>query len=153
VDQFIGDDIPDVEVKNRALEVIRAGLPDVLFIHFPDVDRTGHATGWMSPGQLQVVTLADGLVGEIVGALNSGGYLSNTLLIVTADHGGEGTTHLTDIPQNTTVPWLAVGPRVPAGVILNRTINMYDTAATVLYALKLPMPPEWDGQPVLEIFK
>jgi arylsulfatase A-like enzyme len=29
---------------------------------------------------------------------------------------------------------------------------MYDTAATALYALNMPIPSTWDGQPVLEIF-
>ena len=153
VDQFIGNDVTDMEVKNRAVEVIQAGLPAVLFIHFPDVDKAGHSTGWMSPGQLQTVTTTDGLISQVVVALEGGGYLNSTLLIVTADHGGHDMTHGSDSPEDTTIPWLAVGPGVPAGVILTSPITTYDTAATALYALKLPIPEGWDGQPVLEIFK
>jgi arylsulfatase A-like enzyme len=45
-----------------------------------------------------------------------------------------------------------VGPGVPQGVTINRPVQTYDTAATVLYALDLPIPENWDGKPVLEIF-
>lgn len=153
VDKFIGQqDATDTEVKNQAVELIKAGLPNVMFVHLPDVDRTGHDRGWMSPEQLQAVAVADSSIGEIVAALEGGGYLPSTLLIVTSDHGGHDGIHGTDSPEDTTIVWLAVGPGVPAGVTLSSSINTYDTAATALYALNLPIPGEWDGKPVLEIF-
>ena len=153
VDQLFGADMGDTEIKKRAVEIIQTGLPNVLFIHFPDVDRVGHAVGWMSPNQLQSVTFVDGLIGELVTALESGGYLNRTLLIITADHGGHGRSHGDDSPEDRTIPWLAVGPGVRAGIILTSNINTYDTAATALYALKLPLPEVWDGTPILEIFQ
>jgi hypothetical protein len=152
VDQFISSDTSDITVKNQALQVIRAGLPNVLFIHFPDVDNVGHAAGWMSPGQLQMVTIVDGLISEIVTTLREGDYLDRTLLIITADHGGHGTGHGEGLPIDTTVPWLAVGPDVPAGYTLTGPIMTYDTAATALNALGVPIPDTWDGRPVQEIF-
>jgi bisphosphoglycerate-independent phosphoglycerate mutase (AlkP superfamily) len=153
VDTLFGADMHDPEIKDHALEIIRAGLPHVLFLHFPDNDRVGHASGWMSPNQLQAIAFVDNLIGEILAALDSGGYRNNTLLIVSADHGGHGFSHGDDSPEDRTIPWLAVGPNVPAGVTLTQPINTYDTAATALYALKLPIPSNWDGQPVMEIFK
>jgi arylsulfatase A-like enzyme len=102
---------------------------------------------------LYAVNYVDGLIGEIVAALESGGYLHNTLLIITADHGGHGFKHGDDSPEDRTIPWLVVGPGVPVGVTLTSSINIYDTAATVLYALDLPIPEHWDGQPILEIFQ
>jgi len=106
----------------------------------------------MSVNQLQAITFVDSMVGEIVAVLESGGYLNSTLLIVTADHGGHGTRHGDDSPEDRTIPWLAVGPGVRPGILLTQTINTYDTAATALYALKLSVPEGWDGKPVLEIF-
>ncbi|MBE7468653.1 MAG: hypothetical protein DPW09_25360 [Anaerolineae bacterium] len=153
VDQRFGADMHDSDIKEHALEIIQAGLPHVLFLHFPDTDRVGHASGWMSPNQLQAIAFVDNLIGEILAALESGGYLNTTLLIVTADHGGHGFNHGDDSPEDRTIPWLAVGPGVRVGVTLTRPINTYDTAATTLQALKLPIPPNWDGKPVLEIFK
>ena len=152
VDKLFGANVGDTEIKEHAVEFIEAGLPNILFVHFPDTDKVGHTFGWLSSNQLQSVTFVDGLIGELVAALENGGYLNSTLLIITADHGGHGQGHGDDSPEDRTIPWLAVGPGVPQGVILKSNINTYDTAATALYALDLPIPENWDGQPVLEIF-
>lgn len=153
VDYLFGVDAHDPEIKDQALELIEAGLPNLLFIHFPDTDRVGHAYGWMSDNQFYAITFVDGLIGEIVAALENGGYLANTLLIITADHGGHGFDHGDDSPLDRTIPWLAVGPGVPQDVILYGHINTYDTAATAAYALNLPIPDKWDGKPVVDIFQ
>jgi phosphopentomutase len=153
VDDFICADAHDTEVKEQAVELIQAGMPNVLFIHFGDTDRVGHIYSWMSPNQLQSIAFVDGLIGEIVAELEGGGYLNSTLMIITADHGGHYFTHGDDSPVDRTIPWLAVGPGVRNGVTLVDTINTYDTAATVLYALSLPVPEWWDGRPVMEIFE
>jgi hypothetical protein len=153
VDNFLHAGYTDAQVANQAREVIREEMPQVLFIHLPDVDSAGHMTGWMSPGQLLAVTHTDKLVGEIISELAAGDHLQNTLLIITADHGGSGTSHGSDSPEDTTIPWLAIGPGVPAGQSLTSTISIMDTAPTALYALHLSIPDEWDGKAVLEIFE
>ena len=153
VDTFIYAGYTDQQVTDQALELIAAGLPDVFFVHLPDVDSAGHLTGWMSTAQLSTLELTDSLINNIVTALADGGYLENALLIVTADHGGSGFRHGSDSLEDMTVPWLALGPRVSPGRTLTSNISTVDTAATALYALNLPIPPEWDGQPVLEIFE
>lgn len=152
VDSFIHPGYTDRQVVNQSLEIIKIGLPDILFIHLPDVDSEGHATGWMMPGQLQTITLTDGLIGEIVNALQKQDVLKNTLLIITSDHGGSGLSHGSASAEDVTIPWLAIGPGVPAGERIERDIVVYDTAATILYALGLPIPDVWDGQAVDEIF-
>jgi phosphopentomutase len=153
VDELFCADAHDTELKEQAVELMQAGMPDVLFIHFPDTDRVGHEFGWMSPNQLQSIAFVDGLIGEIVAELEGGGYLSSTLMIITADHGGHDFGHGDDSPEDRTTPWLAVGPGVPTGVTLAGDINIYDTAATALYALGLSIPERWDGRPVMEIFE
>jgi hypothetical protein len=142
----------DGQVVNHALPLIEAGLPDLLFIHLPDVDSAGHTVGWMSRFQLIVISRTDGFIGDLIAALEAGDYLDQTLLIITSDHGGVDRRHGSDSPEEVTIPWLAVGPGVPAGVILESDIVGYDTAATASYALHLPLPDTWDGRPVLEIF-
>jgi hypothetical protein len=153
VDKLSCADVHDPDIKDQAIEFVEEGLPDVLFIHFPDTDRVGHAFGWMSDNQLYAIGFVDSLIGEILAALESGGYLDSTLLIITADHGGHYSGHGDDSPLDRTVPWLAVGPGVPQGITLTSAVNTYDTAATALYALELPIPETWDGQPILEIFQ
>jgi len=152
VDILVGADLDDGTVESRVVEVIEAGLPQVLFIHFPDTDRVGHEYGWLSLQQLQAISFVDGLIGEIVAALGQGGYLDSTLLIVTADHGGHEKSHGDDSPEDRTIPWLAAGPGVRPGTFLTTNINTYDTAATAADALQLELPGNWDGRPVVEIF-
>jgi len=153
VDEVIGGDAHDPEIKDGAIKVIEAGLPDVLFIHFPDTDRVGHAYGWLSPNQLFAVTFVDNMISEIVESLKKEGYFERTLLIITADHGGHDKVHGDDNPEDLTIPWLAVGPGVRSGVIISQPITTYDTAATTAHVLKLPRPEKWDGRPVMEIFE
>jgi len=153
VDNYIYAGFTDRQVVNEAVTVIETSMPDLLFIHLPDVDSAGHALGWMSLGQLLALNLTDGLIGEIVAALETQRYLNQTLLIITADHGGSGFKHGSDSPEDMTIPWLAVGPGVPAGITLQSEIVTYDTAATALVAFGLPIPETWDGQAVMEIFE
>lgn len=152
VDNYLLAGFTDQQVTGQAISLIQAGLSAILFIHLPDVDTQGHSAGWMSAGQLQTITLTDEQIGKIINALDVGGYRDSTLIIVTSDHGGTGASHGSDSAEDTTIPWLAVGPTVRAGVTIERTIIIYDTAATVLHSLGLPIPEQWDGQPVLEIF-
>jgi predicted AlkP superfamily pyrophosphatase or phosphodiesterase len=123
----------------------------VLFIHFATTDDMGHVYGWLSPEQLSVVYRADEALGQLLDALDAKGLRDETLLIITADHGGHDKTHGSSMPEDMTIPWIASGPGIQAGE-LTQSIYTMDTAATAAYALSLPIPAEWDGVPVLEAF-
>ncbi|MFC1976180.1 alkaline phosphatase family protein [Chloroflexota bacterium] len=152
VDNYNYAGFTDRQVVNQALPMLQTGLSDILFIHLPDVDTFGHASGWMSTDQLTTISATDTMIGEVVVELAAHGHLESTLLIITTDHGGKGFKHGSALPEDITIPWLAVGPGIPAGLDLQSQVMVYDTAATALYALELPVPPTWDGRPVLEIF-
>jgi arylsulfatase A-like enzyme len=123
----------------------------VLFIHFATTDDMGHVYGWLSPEQLSVVYRADEAIGELLDALDAKGLRDETLLIVTADHGGHNSTHGSSRPEDMTIPWIASGQGIQAGELTTPIYTM-DTAATAAYTLGLPIPTEWDGVPVLEAF-
>ncbi|MDM8528006.1 alkaline phosphatase family protein [Anaerolineales bacterium HSG24] len=142
----------DIQITTNALNQIEAGLPNVLFIHLPDVDSAGHLTGWMSKMQLWTLEATDSYIGAIILALEQHDYLNRTLVIITSDHGGVGRKHGADTPEETIIPWFALGPNIKQGLELNEPLFAYDTAATAAYALGISIPPEWDGQPVLDIF-
>jgi predicted AlkP superfamily pyrophosphatase or phosphodiesterase len=146
-----------VYINDRDLVVADGLIADfpqdfgLLFVHFPLVDGMGHEYGWMSAEQLSVAFRADEALGNILAELDARNLRENTLLIVTADHGGHDTTHGTKRPEDMTIPWIASGPGIQPKVLTTQVQTM-DTAATAAFALGLPLPPEWDGVPVYEAF-
>jgi hypothetical protein len=133
---------------------ILADFPDdfgVMFVHFPTVDWMGHEHGWLSSDQLSVARRADKSIARLLAELDSRGLRDETLVIISADHGGHDTEHGSTQPEDMTIPWVITGPGVVTGQ-LKTAIHTTDTAATAAWALGLPLPAEWDGLPVLEAF-
>jgi arylsulfatase A-like enzyme len=111
----------------------------------------GHSYGWLSPQQLSVLFRADQALKQLLDELDRRGLRAETLIIVTADHGGHASTHGSNSPEDMTIPWIASGPGIQPKP-LTSTIHTMDTAATAAFALGLPLPAEWDGVPVYEAF-
>lgn len=139
-----------ISLETMAIEEIRKGF-DVMFMHFPDGDLAGHADGWLSNEQLLAYKLDDKSLGLLIEVLISRDLYDDTLIIITSDHGGHDTTHGSDIPEDLTIPWVISGPRIVRSELATQVYTM-DTAATVAFALGLPIPSEWDGIPVYEAF-
>jgi arylsulfatase A-like enzyme len=123
----------------------------VLFIHFGITDGMGHSYGWLSPEQLSVIFRADEALGRLLAELEARNLRGETLIIVTADHGGHSTTHGSSSPEDMTIPWIAAGPGIQPKQ-LSTVVHTMDTAATAAFALGLDIPAEWDGVPVYEAF-
>ena len=146
--EFIND--RDVVIAARVAELIPQGF-DLMFVHFPTPDWMGHEYGWLSPEQYSVLFRADEALQTILNTLDENEMREDTLIIVTADHGGHDTTHGSRQLEDMTIPWIIAGPGVHH-MVLSINVNTTDTAATVAWALGLPLQPEWDGHPVLEAF-
>ncbi len=146
MDVFVGGTRSDADVAEQAVAQLYTGV-DLLFVHLPDVDLSGHATSWMSATFLDKVAKADAAVGRIMGALPE-----NTTLIVTADHGGHGSSHGTTDRLDMTIPWIVAGPRIRPGYAITGPVSTLDTTATAAYVLGLTLPADVPGKPVLEAF-
>ena len=146
----------DAGVGAAAVKLIEERRPDLLFVHFPGADAAGHAAGWDSPEQLAAIAAIDAHVGALLAALERTGLRPGTVVIVTADHGGEGRGHGAGSAASARVPWLVAGPGVRAGLDLARTgqppVRLEDTAATACWLLGLGPPEYFDGRPVREAF-
>ncbi|MFQ5994441.1 MAG: alkaline phosphatase family protein [Acidiferrobacterales bacterium] len=146
---------PDLSAAGVARQFERIWMQqhyDLVFIHIREPDRVGHLWGWMSGPYLRAVTVADQAVREIVVTLKRARTWGKTLLVVTADHGGSGRQHSTQgRHEDRTIPWIAVGPGVPASKTLNRPVYIYDTAPTVLAFLGLRLGSDVDGRTIEEV--
>lgn len=93
---------------------------DFTFVHFHEVDTTGHASGWLSPEYLAAVTAADTQLDRILDAVAADADLAaRTVVIVTADHGGVGLFHSDPaLADNYTVPLFVWGAGVDASADL-----------------------------------
>ncbi len=150
LDNFVFVNDRDTVLMQRLLDEFPQDF-GVLFIHFGITDGMGHSYGWLSPQQLSVLYRADEALGQLLDELDARGLRSETLIIVTADHGGHESTHGSNSPEDMTIPWVASGAGIQPKP-LTTLIHTTDTAATAAFALGLPIPPEWNGVPVYEAF-
>ena len=140
-------------VDELAAEVVNAVASmdlRLMFVHFGEPDGAGHREGWMSEPYLAQVGRVDAALGQILDALEAKGVLSETLVIVTADHGGHEKTHFLDIPEDRFIPFILNGPGIAAGRVLCEQVRTMDAAATALDFLGLPIDIAADGRVVSE---
>lgn len=88
------------------------------FLHLGLADATGHAKGWMSAEYLAAVETLDHLVGTVLRTIRRHESLEETVVVLTADHGGvPGTKDHGDTGRlaNYQVPFVIWGAGVDQG--------------------------------------
>ncbi len=87
----------DLEVATEAATYFAQNDPDVMFLHFDDVDHAGHGHGFAItvPEYRAAIEDVDAHVGTVIEALEQRPNYPNEdwLVLVTTDHGGIGTSH------------------------------------------------------------
>ena len=115
------------------------GLPDFTFFYMGIVDEIGHKYGWMGPEYMEATRFSMDIAGEIAALLPE-----DTLLVVTADHGGIGRSHGSDAPECMTIPLFfyhrGLAPQELEGA------SIMDIAPTVVPLLGVAPDPEWEGR-------
>lgn len=136
----------DAEVAERAVVLLRSGDPDVLFLHFDDVDHAGHATGFspFNADYLTAIAKVDGHLGTILEAITARPRADDEewLVVVTTDHGGFARGHGGQRPSERRIFFIAHGPGIQPG---ERSPGPGHTAVppTVLRFLGVPIDEEW----------
>lgn len=141
------------KVSEEAARYLEKEKPELTFVHFSDPDEAGHSAGWLSERQKRAAQTSDACLGTLVQALERAGTLDDTLIIVSADHGGHNHNHSGALACDREIPWIAHGPNVRRGYLIRSRISTMDTAPTALTALGLPVPPGITGRPIKEIFE
>ena len=152
-----GGKTTDQLVTDQAVTMIQEHQPQVLFVHLPDTDSFGHKCGWGSAEQIKAIENADTQIGRLLEALDQKHLREQTLVIVSADHGGAGWSHGADDERSRHIPWIATGPGVRENYDLtlqaDLTVNTEDTFATACWFLDIPLPGGLDGKPVTAVKK
>ncbi|MBC8040618.1 MAG: alkaline phosphatase [Opitutaceae bacterium] len=152
-------------------ELLKKQQPNIVFIHFADPDTTGHQYGVNSPEKMQALADCDQALGVIRAAIAAAGIADSSVVILTADHGGHDRTpeenedrakrgqshqpgtHGSADTADVVIPWVAWGKGVKSGVTVTAPVVQYDTAATALWLLGLPVPESFWGRPVVSAFE
>ncbi len=146
----------DSLVSATAARWIATSRPRVLFVHLPLLDAVGHSKGWGSAEQVAAAATLDRAFADVLRAIAHAGLQDSTLVIVSSDHGGAGTTHGGTDPRSLLIPWVCAGPGVKQGFDLTRVRELHvrteDTFATAAEWLGLALPKPIGGKLVHEAF-
>ncbi|GEM_PF-522266 len=118
-----------------------------LLLHFHEPDTAGHSSGWSTnPTSAYAASLkaVDTQIARVIEMVeNSPTLQGKTAIIVTADHGGHGTTH-GDMsnPLDYTIPFYVWGPGVTAGG------DLYAMNPASRTSPGTSNPPYTGGQPI-----
>lgn len=152
-------------------EVVTKLKPNLCFIHFADPDVTGHQYGVHSPEKLEALANCDAALKTIYEAIATAGLADSSVLILTADHGGHDVpkeevekriaagrppspgTHGSAETSDVVIPWIVSGPTVKKDFNISAPVITYDTAATALWLLNVPIPENFWGHPVTTAFE
>ena len=94
-------------VAGDAADYIVRTKPNLCFIHFTDPDTIGHISGWGSPEQLKAFADTDAALGVVLKAIRKAGIAKESVIIISADHGGHDRGHTKGTPEDMHIPWIA----------------------------------------------
>ena len=137
----------DGNVAKEAVRCLTEENPDVLFLHFLDVDHAGHQFGFAPTCMMYVDALKtlDGYVGNVTAAIHARPQLKHEswLIIVITDHGGIRRGHGAQSPEERQIFAFFNGPGFdPAELSAGRTFQTLVTP-TILDFLGIRIDPAW----------
>ncbi|MGI6233600.1 MAG: alkaline phosphatase [Prevotella sp.] len=134
-------------------EYIKTKKPNFVAVIFDQIDHVGHAIGHDTPAYYETLTRVDGYVGRIIQALKDAGIFDDTIIIVTADHGGLGKSHGGKTLQEMEIPFIISGKNIKHTGVFSETMMQFDTAATMAEIFGLTTPQCWRGQSMHQVFE
>ena len=133
----------DKLITERALNGIEEIKPDFAFVYIGSTDSVGHDQGWMSAAYLERVNAALDRIKEIIDATGE-----RYTIIITADHGGSGTNHGNNTPEDMTIPMFFYGENIKTGEI-SGDVSIMDIAPTVADIIDVKIPKSWEGKSLI----
>lgn len=150
----IGSSYPvrDLDVKNKVVAHLGSANPDVLFVHFDQVDGAGHSSGFRvsNPDYMNALHTVDSHVGEIVTALkNRPQYAQEDwLIIISTDHGGTNNGgHGGQSAEERTIPIILSGKDFDQNLVDPTTVGHHAIPAIAFKHLGVSVSPSWGWEP------
>lgn len=143
--------VNDAAICNKVCDYVSEKAPELVFVQFDEVDAAGHSSGYNTPAHFAKISEIDGYIGKIYEAYEKKGIIEDTLFIVTADHGGNGTSHGGYTDGEKYIMFAAAGKTVEKGTIGEMAIR--DTASIVLHAFGYEQPESWTSRVPSGLFK
>jgi predicted AlkP superfamily pyrophosphatase or phosphodiesterase len=147
------DRLGEDDTARRAAEYIASKAPLFTFVHLDHVDHAGHESGHGSVAYYESVSKADTLIGTIMNAIRASGHAHETVVIITADHGGLKKSHGGNSATEMNIPWIISGKGIRRNHSLTTPIDTFDTAVTVARILRVEPFTCWTGKAITEAMK
>lgn len=143
----------DEEVAAKAKEWILSERYDFVFVDFDGPDAAGHSLGfdgYLASYQNRVIEV-DALIGTLLDAVMRTSADEEWLIVLTSDHGGEGTSHSAYDKYNRKIPFIVASnsPRVDIGFMpFADPGSQMDVLPTIMFFLggESAIPDSLDGQ-------
>lgn len=141
----------DEDVSRQAVTLLANANPDVLFLHYSQIDGAGHGTGFTpeNPAYLSAIETVDALIGQVIDAVEARPQFAKEdwLYMVVTDHGGKDRAHGGQSEEERTIPMIVAGKGSSARGIVDETPGYHVVPATVFQFFGLPVKAEWAWQP------
>lgn len=144
---YTSSKLSDALVAEEVASILENRDVDVMFVQLDEVDGAGHRHDYTAESKkyLKAIERSDAQVGTMISALEQRSAIKeeNWLIILSTDHGGSDFGHGKNIPEHTTVFYIASGKSAVKGEI-QQEVGVVDVAVTALFHLGIPAKEEWN---------
>lgn len=133
----------DERLTDEAIRFLNENEIDFTFLYLGHPDFAGHHSGWMNEEYMESIKTTWDNIDKIVNALPE-----DYTVIITADHGGHGRMHGSEMPEDMTIPMIFLGTGADRIKNLDDA-NIKDIAPTVATLLGVTPDPEWEGKSLI----
>ena len=146
------DDYPEA-LCEMAETYIKDKKPALVAVCFDQLDHVGHKSGHDTQEYYNCLHTLDGYIGRIIQAIKDAGIWDDTIIMLTADHGGINKGHGGITLEEVEIPFIIAGKNIKQSGEFQESMMQFDTAATIAYVFRLEQPQVWTGRPMKQVFK
>ena len=147
------DEKDNEHLTRLAESYIKERKPTLLAVCYDQLDHIGHQDGHDTPAYYKVLEHLDRQVGRIIQALKDAGIYDDTVVMMTADHGGINKGHGGQTLEELEIPFIVCGKGIKTQGEISDVVMQYDTAATIAEVFRLKRPQAWRGDPIYSVFR